>query len=82
MGSLDDSHRKICTAISMDISSIATYDWPEEWPELVPFLLKLISDQTNTNGGMFVFNFVGSMRQILVYYPFLYSFMRTFKGFP
>ncbi|CAA0242529.1 unnamed protein product [Arabidopsis thaliana] len=50
LGSLDDSHRKICTAISMDISSIATYDWPEEWPELVPFLLKLISDPSNTNG--------------------------------
>ncbi|KAF3487015.1 hypothetical protein F2Q69_00054246 [Brassica cretica] len=50
LGSLDDSHRKICTAISMDISSIATYDWPEEWPELLPFLLKLISDQNNING--------------------------------
>lgn len=52
MGSLDDSHRKICTAISMDISSIATYDWPEDWPELLPFLLKLISDQNNINGGI------------------------------
>ncbi|XP_023646011.1 importin-9 isoform X2 [Capsella rubella] len=50
LGSLDDSHRKICTAISMDISSIATYDWPEEWPELVPFLLRLISDPNNING--------------------------------
>ncbi|CAH2033909.1 unnamed protein product [Thlaspi arvense] len=50
LGSLDDSHRKICTAISMDISSIAAYDWPEEWPELLPFLLKLISDQNNING--------------------------------
>lgn len=56
MGSLDDSHRKICTAISMDISSIATYDWPEEWPELLPFLLKLISDQNNINGGIFLFS--------------------------
>ncbi|KFK44558.1 hypothetical protein AALP_AA1G272600 [Arabis alpina] len=50
LSSLDDSHRKICTAISMDISSIATYDWPEEWPELLPFLLKLISNQNNING--------------------------------
>ncbi|KAF2551103.1 hypothetical protein F2Q68_00035166 [Brassica cretica] len=50
LGSLDDSHRKISTAISMDISSIATYDWPEEWPELLPFLLRLISDQNNING--------------------------------
>lgn len=67
MGSLDDSHRKICTAISMDISSIATYDWPEEWPELVPFLLRLISDPNNINGGIFAFNFVVSRDKI----PFL-----------
>lgn len=49
--SLDDSHRKICTAISMAMASIAVYDWPENWPDLLPFLLKLISDQTNMNGG-------------------------------
>ncbi|XP_059445702.1 uncharacterized protein LOC132177414 isoform X1 [Corylus avellana] len=48
--SLDDSHRKICTAISMAMASIAVYDWPENWPDLLPFLLKLISDQTNMNG--------------------------------
>lgn len=49
--SLDDPQRKICTAISMAVASIAVYDWPEEWPDLLPFLLKLISDQTNMNGG-------------------------------
>ena len=49
--SLDDSNRKICTAISMAVSSIAHYDWPEDWPDLLPFLLKLINDQTNINGG-------------------------------
>jgi hypothetical protein len=49
--SLDDSHRKICTAISMAVASIAVYDWPEEWPDLLPFLLKLISDQNKMNGG-------------------------------
>ncbi|CAK7326471.1 unnamed protein product [Dovyalis caffra] len=48
--SLDDSHRKICTAISMAIASIAVYDWPENWHDLLPFLLKLISDQTNVSG--------------------------------
>lgn len=48
--SLDDSNRKICTAISMAVSSIAHYDWPEDWPDLLPFLLKLINDQTNING--------------------------------
>ncbi|TXG56751.1 hypothetical protein EZV62_018064 [Acer yangbiense] len=50
LSSLDDSHRKICTAISMAVASIAVYDWPEEWPDLLPFLLRLISDQANLNG--------------------------------
>lgn len=49
--SLDDSQRKICTAISMAVASIAVYDWPENWPDLLPFLLKLISDKNNMNGG-------------------------------
>ncbi|KAM4120044.1 hypothetical protein ACJW30_03G103900 [Castanea mollissima] len=48
--SLDDPQRKICTAISMAVASIAVYDWPEEWPDLLPSLLKLISDQSNMNG--------------------------------
>ncbi|XP_061986940.1 uncharacterized protein LOC133705642 [Populus nigra] len=48
--SLDDSHRKMCTAISMAIASIAVYDWPENWPDLLPFLLKLINDRTNVSG--------------------------------
>ncbi|XP_057528607.1 uncharacterized protein LOC130807420 isoform X4 [Amaranthus tricolor] len=47
---LDDSHKKICTAVSMVVASIAYYDWPEHWPELLPFLMKLINDQTNMNG--------------------------------
>ncbi|PON44541.1 Coatomer beta subunit [Parasponia andersonii] len=48
--SLDDSYRKMCTAISMAIASIAVQDWPEDWPDLLPYLLKLINDQTNRNG--------------------------------
>ncbi|KAK4765273.1 hypothetical protein SAY86_026363 [Trapa natans] len=48
--SLDDSHRKICTAISIAITSIAAYDWPEDWPDLLPHLVNLIKDQTNMNG--------------------------------
>ncbi|KAJ0037329.1 hypothetical protein Pint_23386 [Pistacia integerrima] len=50
LSSLDDSHRKICTAISMAVASVAIYDWPEDWPDLLPILLKLITDQTNMNG--------------------------------
>ncbi|KAK8969742.1 hypothetical protein KSP40_PGU003866 [Platanthera guangdongensis] len=47
---LDDPNRKIRTAISMAIVSIAEYDWPDDWPELLPFLLKLISAQNNISG--------------------------------
>ncbi|XP_059317050.1 uncharacterized protein LOC132067756 isoform X2 [Lycium ferocissimum] len=46
---LDDPHRKICTAIGMGVASIAHYDWPEEWPDLLPSLMKCITDQTNMN---------------------------------
>ncbi|KAK8940885.1 hypothetical protein KSP39_PZI010363 [Platanthera zijinensis] len=49
---LDDPNRKIRTAISMAIVSIAEYDWPDDWPELLPFLLKLISAQNNISGGL------------------------------
>ncbi|KAK9091071.1 hypothetical protein Sjap_024248 [Stephania japonica] len=48
--SLNDDHGKICTAISMAIASIAQYDWPEDWSELLPALLNLISDQTSMSG--------------------------------
>jgi hypothetical protein len=48
--SLDDSHGKIRTAISMAVAAIGQQDWPEDWPELLPLLLKLISDQNNGNG--------------------------------
>lgn len=48
---LDDPHRKICTAIGMAVASIAMYDWPELWSDLLPFLLNLINNQTNLNGG-------------------------------
>lgn len=54
LSSLNDTHRKICTAISMAVASIAAYDWPEDWPDLLPFLLKLITDQSNMNGGEFL----------------------------
>ncbi|KAJ0455066.1 putative importin-beta domain, armadillo-like helical [Helianthus annuus] len=47
--SLDDPHRKICTAIGMAVASVANHDWPDEWPDLLSFLMKLINDQSNTN---------------------------------
>ena len=51
--SLNDSHGKIRTAISMAVAAIGQQDWPEDWPELLPLLLKLISDQNNGNGGKY-----------------------------
>lgn len=48
--SLDDPHAKICTAIGMSVASIAQYDWPEDWPELMSVLLRMIGCQTNMSG--------------------------------
>ncbi|XP_076929084.1 uncharacterized protein LOC143593298 [Bidens hawaiensis] len=47
--SLDDPHRKICTAIGVAVASVARHDWPDEWPDLLSFLMKLINDQSNIN---------------------------------
>ncbi|XP_074274717.1 uncharacterized protein LOC141598823 [Silene latifolia] len=47
---LDDSNSKICTAVSLAVASIALCDWPEDWADLLPFLMKLINDRTNMNG--------------------------------
>ncbi|XVE74462.1 hypothetical protein DITRI_Ditri12bG0018900 [Diplodiscus trichospermus] len=50
LSTLGDPNRKLCTAISMAIASIAVYEWPESWPDLLPFLMKLIGDQSDMNG--------------------------------
>lgn len=42
----------------MAVAAIGQNDWPEDWPELLPFLLKLIGDQSNGNGGTRVFCFL------------------------
>ncbi|PPR87574.1 hypothetical protein GOBAR_AA33116 [Gossypium barbadense] len=49
LSTLDDPNRKLCIAISMVVAAIAVYDWPESWPDLLSFLLKLIGDQTSMN---------------------------------
>lgn len=66
---LDDSHRKICTAISVAVASIATYDWPEEWPELLPCLLDLMNNRINMNGGM------------ALYFGYIFSTVTSFFHF-
>ncbi|XP_016674425.1 importin beta-like protein KAP120 isoform X1 [Gossypium hirsutum] len=50
LSTLDDPNRKLCISVSMAVAAIAVYDWPESWPDLLPFLLKLIGDQTRMNG--------------------------------
>ncbi|CAI9096342.1 OLC1v1032456C3 [Oldenlandia corymbosa var. corymbosa] len=49
LASIDDPHRKICTAVSMAVAAVARFDWPEDWPDLLPFILKLINDKSNAN---------------------------------
>lgn len=51
LSALNDPQGKICTAVSMAVASIAFYDWPTDWPDLLPFLLNLISDHSNMSGG-------------------------------
>lgn len=46
---LDDAHGKIRTAVGMAIASIASCDWPEEWPDLMDLLLRYIADQNDMN---------------------------------
>jgi hypothetical protein len=46
---LEDPHGKIRTAVGMAIASIASWDWPEEWPGLMGYLLGLISDRSDAN---------------------------------
>ncbi|KAL9259302.1 Importin-9-like protein [Drosera capensis] len=48
--SLDDPHRKVCTAISMAVACVASYDWPEHWPDFLPYIMKLFTDYSNMNG--------------------------------
>lgn len=48
---LEDPHGKIRTAVGMAIASIANWDWPEEWPGLMGYLLSLINDRTDVNKG-------------------------------
>lgn len=48
---LEDPHGKIRTAVGMAIATIANWDWPEEWPDLMGYLLNLINDRSDVNKG-------------------------------
>lgn len=46
---LDDAHGKIRTAVGMAVASIASCDWPEEWPDLMDLLLRYLNEQSDIN---------------------------------
>eukprot|EP00250_Pteridium_aquilinum_P006987 c16793_g1_i1 orf=84-3179(-) len=46
---VDDSYGKIRTAVGMAVASIASCDWPEEWPDLMDLLLRYLNEQTDIN---------------------------------
>ena len=48
---LADANSKIRTAVGMAVAAIAKWDVPEEWPTLVPDLLRAISEPNNSTLG-------------------------------
>lgn len=73
MLSMDDRIKRIRTVIAMVVTLIVNYDWPEEWPELLPHLLKLISDQTNVNGGMLLIFLLWNFKFFILLLELIYN---------
>ncbi|KAL4878904.1 armadillo-type protein [Aspergillus karnatakaensis] len=44
--------RKVKSAASYAVSKIASADYPEQWPELLPALLRIINDHNSTPGAV------------------------------
>eukprot|EP00850_Spirogloea_muscicola_P006749 SM000032S12133 [mRNA] locus=s32:671386:680543:- [translate_table: standard] len=44
---LEFRERRLQTAVGMAIIAIAHFDWPQEWPELMPILVESIADPSN-----------------------------------
>ncbi|KAL2829282.1 armadillo-type protein [Aspergillus cavernicola] len=44
--------RKVKSAASYAVSKIASADFPEQWPELLPALLRIINDTNSTAGAL------------------------------
>lgn len=44
--------RKVKSAASFAVSKIASADYPEQWPELLPALLQIINDASSTPGAL------------------------------
>ncbi|KAK8362331.1 hypothetical protein V6Z11_A03G097700 [Gossypium hirsutum] len=63
----------------MTVAAIAVYNWPKSWPDLLPFLLKLIGDQTSMNGGVEKERGCNSTRQVtkIPFNNFLYCWNKS-----
>ena len=48
---LADPNSKLRTAVGMAVASIAKWDVPQEWPTLLPELLRAISERSNASLG-------------------------------
>ncbi|KAJ5812847.1 Armadillo-like helical [Penicillium robsamsonii] len=48
----DTPQRKVKNSASYAVSKIASADFPDDWPELLPSLLRIINDSASTDGQM------------------------------
>ncbi|KAJ5782597.1 hypothetical protein N7457_004371 [Penicillium paradoxum] len=48
----DTPERKVKNSASYAVSKIASADFPDDWPELLPSLLRIINDPASTDGQM------------------------------
>ncbi|EPS68989.1 hypothetical protein M569_05779, partial [Genlisea aurea] len=87
LSSLDVPHKKISTAVGVAVSEIATYDWPDDWPELLSFLISLINDKKKLNavhGALRCLAFISSdmddkmvPKLIPILFPSLYTIVSS-----
>lgn len=48
----ETSERKVKASASYAVSKIASADFPDEWPELLPALLHIVNDSASSNGAL------------------------------
>lgn len=48
---LADADSKLRTAVGMAVAAIAKWDVPQAWPTLLPDLLRVIKERSNSNLG-------------------------------
>lgn len=52
LATTQEANRKVKAAASYAVSKIAAADFPEEWPDLLPTLLHIISDPNSNDGAL------------------------------